>query len=105
MIKVIDKDNKQYILNKDGSWEKVNNFKKGDIFEYIKEHSTSEGVIKVGDTFIIDQVWDSVYWIRCLNRKRDGSHGRKGEEWIMGTSLMDFNDEINILFINQNKDD
>jgi hypothetical protein len=34
---------------------------------------------------------------------KDGSSGRKGEEWIMGTSLLDFNDHINKVFVKINK--
>lgn len=85
-IKVRSKENKQFILKKDGTYVKVNNF-------------------KVGDVFIIDSIWKNnkksqgVYWIRCINRKRDGSRGRKDEDWFMGTSLMDFNDSYGDIFI------
>jgi hypothetical protein len=101
-IKVRSKDNKQFILKKDGTYAKVNNFKVGDIFKFIKEWKTSEGNVQVGDVFIIDSVWKNdkksqgVYWIRCINRKRDG---RKDRDWVMGTSLMDFNDSYGDIFI------
>ncbi|MCK9417451.1 hypothetical protein M0Q97_12495 [Candidatus Dojkabacteria bacterium] len=98
-IKVRSKDNKQFILKKDGTYEKVNNFKVGDSFKFIKELKTSEGDIQIGDVFIIDIVWNNskktqgVYWIKCVNRKRNG------EDWIMGTPLMDFNDDYGDIFI------
>jgi len=104
-IKVRSKDNKQFILKKDGTYEKVNNFKVDDSFKFIKEWKTSEGDVQVDDVFIIDTIWENdkksegVYWIKCVNRKRDGSRGRKGEDWIMGTSLMNFNDEYGVVFI------
>lgn len=104
-IKVRSKDNKQFILKKDGTYEKVNNFKVGDTFKFIKEWKTSEGDVQIGDVFIIDTIWlndkksQGTYWIKCVNRKRDGSRGRKGEDWIMGTSLMDFNDDYGYIFI------
>jgi hypothetical protein len=104
-IKVRSKDNKQFILKSDGTWERVINFKVGDVIEYIKKQKTSEGDIEVGDVFVINNIWENnkksegIYWIRCLNRKRDGSRGRKDEEWIRGCSLMDFNDQLDIYFI------
>lgn len=99
MIKVRSKDNKQFILKSDGTYEKVNNFVVGDTFKFIKEWRTSEGNIQIGDVFTITTVWDSVYWIKCVNRKRDGNKGRKGEDWVMGTSLLDFNDNYGNIFI------
>lgn len=93
-IKVRSKDNKQFILKKDGTYEKVNNFKVGDSFKFIKELKTSEG-----DIFIIETIWNNnkktqgVYWIKCVNRKRNG------EDWIFGTPLMDFNDDYGDIFI------
>jgi len=104
-IKVRSKNNKQFILKSNGTYEKVENFKVGDSFKFLKEWKTSEGDIQVGDVFIIDTIWENdkksegVYWIRCVNRKRDGSRGRKDDDWVMGTSLMDFNDRFEDIFI------
>jgi len=104
-IKVRSKDNKQFILKKDGTWFRVINFKKGDSVKFIKEWETTGGTIRVGDIFIIDSVWvnnkknDGVYWIKCLNRQRNVSDRREGQDWIMGVSLMDFNDDLDELFI------
>jgi hypothetical protein len=104
-IKVRSKNNEQFILKSDGTYEKVENFKVGDSFKFIKRLRTSEGDVEVGDVFTIDNMWENnkksegVYWIRCLNRKRDGSRGRKDEDWIMGTSLMNFNDIFGDTFI------
>jgi hypothetical protein len=104
-IKVRSKNNKQFILKSNGTYEKVENFKVGDTFKFIKEWKTSEGDIQVDDVFIIDTIWENdkksegVYWIRCVNRKRDGSRGRKDDDWVMGTSLMDFNDRFEDIFI------
>ena len=56
-IKVRSKDNKQFILKKDGTYVKVNNFKVGDSFKFIKEWKTSEGNVQVDDVFIIDTIW------------------------------------------------
>ena len=104
-IKVRSKNNEQFILKSDGTYEKVENFKVGDSFKFLKERKTSEGDIQVDDVFIIDTIWENdkksegVYWIRCVNRKRDGSRGRKDDDWVMGTSLMDFNDSFGDIFI------
>jgi hypothetical protein len=32
-------------------------------------------------------------------QKRDGSSGIKDDDWVMGTSLMDFNDSFGDIFI------
>lgn len=104
-IKVRSKDNKQFILKKDGTYEKVINFVVGDEFKFIKEYKTSEGDVQIDDVFIISSIWENdensegIYWIKCVNKKRDGSRGRKGEDWIMGTCLMDFNDIYGDVFI------
>jgi hypothetical protein len=104
-IKVRSKDNKQFILKSDGTYEKVENFKVGDSFKFLKEWKTSEGDIQVDDVFIIDTIWGNdkkskgIYWIRCVNRKHDGSRGRKDDDWVMGISLMDFNDNYGDIFI------
>jgi hypothetical protein len=104
-IKVRSKNNKQFILKSNGTYEKVENFKVGDSFKFLKEWKTSEGDIQVDDVFIIDTIWENdkksegVYWIRCVNRKRDGSRGIKDDDWVMGTSLMDFNDSFGDIFI------
>lgn len=104
-IKVRSKNNEQFILKSDETYEKVENFKVGDSFKFLKEWKTSEGDIQVDDVFIIDTIWENdkksegVYWIRCVNRKRDGSKGRKDEDWVVGTSLMDFNDSYGDIFI------
>lgn len=68
-IKVRSKQNKQFILKEDGTYVKVNNFKVGDNFKFIKEWKTSEGNVQVDDSFIIDSIWKNdkksqgVYWI------------------------------------------
>ena len=104
-IKVRSKNNKQFILKSNGTYEKVENFKVDDSFKFLKEWKTSEGDIQVDDVFIIDTIWENdkksegVYWIRCVNRKRDGSKGRKDDDRVMGTSLMDFNDSYGDIFI------